>query len=249
MHLWCPHTGVTDYLCRKYVQQSCIFFFLSSTPHIEPIHFSRMYERENGKVFTILLNVCVRLSASGLRRSLLWCSRVCRGVSFLPVLVTWLLPVAGTTYKPAVIKVFDLLCLPVETHVSRPANTVLLPPWSMTDREARATNWQCRDWTRGRGGMAREGGRVERRGRGSSLRGRVNGTGVKWKHAWWNKLRKETGFILGCQFGGEKTSESHYLSLQSSHHKRLHFPSHSPNKRMNSFLLYHLFSNTNQLSW
>lgn len=127
------------------------FFFLSSTPHIEPIHV-RMYERENGKVFTILLDVCVRLSASGLRRSLLWCSRVCRGVSFLPVLVTWLLPVAGTTYKPAVIKVFDLLCLPVETHVSRPANTVLLPPWSMTDREARATNWQCRDWTRGRGG-------------------------------------------------------------------------------------------------
>lgn len=58
-HLWCSHTGVTDYLCRKYVQQSCIFF--SSTPHIEPIHVSRMYERENGKVFVILLDVCVRV--------------------------------------------------------------------------------------------------------------------------------------------------------------------------------------------
>lgn len=34
----------------------------------------------------------------------------------LPVLVTWLLPVAGTTYKHVVIKVFDLLWFPVEVH-------------------------------------------------------------------------------------------------------------------------------------
>lgn len=34
----------------------------------------------------------------------------------LPVLVTWLLPVAGTTYKLGVIKVFDLLWFPVEAR-------------------------------------------------------------------------------------------------------------------------------------
>lgn len=102
----------------------------------------------------------VRVSASGLRRYLLSCCRVFPGVSLLPVLVTWLLPVAGTTYKSAVIKVFDLLSFPAEPHISRPANTTLLPPWSMTEGEARATNWQCRDWTRGCG----HGGR-ERRGK------------------------------------------------------------------------------------
>lgn len=91
------------------------------------------------------------MNESGLRRFLLWCIRVSPSVSLLPVLVTWLLPVAGTTYKPAVIKVFDLLSLPAETHISRPANTTLLPLWSMTEGEARGTNWQCRDWTRGCG--------------------------------------------------------------------------------------------------
>lgn len=80
----------------------------------------------------------------------------------LPVPDTWLLPVAGTTYKPVVIKVFDLLWFPVEAHISRLANTVLLPLWSMDDDKARATKWQCRDWTWGR----QWNGRVEGSNRG-----------------------------------------------------------------------------------
>lgn len=148
MGLWCLLTWVTGFplLCSRVV------FYLSGIL----IDVSRMYERENGKVFMMLLDVCARVSASGLRRFSLWCIHVCQGVPLLPVLVTWLLPVAATTYKLAVIKVFDLLCLPAETHIARPANTVLLPLWSMTEGEARGTHWQCRDWTRGCG----DGGRV-----------------------------------------------------------------------------------------
>ena len=125
-------------------------------------------------------------SASGLRRFSLWCLRVRPGVSLLPVLVTWLLPVAGTTYKPAVIKVFDLLSLPAETHISRPANTALLPPWSMTEGEARATNWQCRDWTRGGAGTAREGGKGAWRG---EVSWEEEWTGQLWSEGWWDKPR------------------------------------------------------------
>lgn len=40
---------------------------------------------------------------------------------FPPVLVTRPLPVACATYKPAVIKVFDLHRRPAETHISGPA--------------------------------------------------------------------------------------------------------------------------------
>lgn len=134
----------------------------------------------------MLHDVYVRVSASGLRRFSLWCVRVCSGVSLLPVLVTWLLPVAGTTYKPAVIKVFDLLSLPAETHISRPANTVLLPPWSMTEGEARATNWQCRDWTRGwgdgeggrQGGVERQKKLVKRKSEWD--RGEVKADEISW---------------------------------------------------------------------
>lgn len=44
-----------------------------------------------------------------------------RAFLFPPVLVTRPLPVACATYKPAVIKVFDLHRRPAETHISRPA--------------------------------------------------------------------------------------------------------------------------------
>lgn len=155
MLLWCLHTEawVTDFLSCNYVQQSFIFFHRASTFRAHPCQ-QYVWGRERQGIYDVAgcMFVSVRESASGLRRFLLRCICVCPGVSLLPVLVTWLLPVAGTTYKPAVIKVFDLLSLPAETHISRPANTTLLPPWSMTEGEARATNWQCRDWTRWCGG-------------------------------------------------------------------------------------------------
>lgn len=44
-----------------------------------------------------------------------------RAFLFPPVLVTRPLPVACATYKPAVIKVFDLHRRPAETHISGPA--------------------------------------------------------------------------------------------------------------------------------
>lgn len=120
VHLWCLHRGVTDYLCCKYVQQSFIFFF--SSPNTGPSHVSWMYERENGKVFMILLDV---LYVRSCERECIWIKEVFAlmhpclsgGVPFLLARVTRLLPVAGTTYKPVVIKVFDLLCLPPrDTH-------------------------------------------------------------------------------------------------------------------------------------
>lgn len=104
----------------------------------------------------------------------LWCSRVWVFFLFPPTCPrTWLLTVAGTTYKLVVIKVFDLLWFPVEAHISGLANTVLLPLWSMNDDEARATKWQCRDWTWGR----QWNGRVERRDRGMHFT-----TMLIWKH-------------------------------------------------------------------
>lgn len=153
---------MTDFLSYKYVQTSFIFFYPAYTFRAHRCQRdARAWEWQG--IYDVACCMCAsaRASASGLRSFLLWCIRVCPGVSLLPVLVTWLLPVAGTTYKPAVIKVFDLLSLPAETHISRPANTALLPPWSMTEGEARATNWQCRDWTRGCG----EGCGAERRSR------------------------------------------------------------------------------------
>lgn len=123
-----------------------------------------------------------RASASGLRRLLLWCI----SVSLLPVLVTWRLPVAGTTYKPAVIKVFDLLSFPAESHISRPANTMLLPSWSMAEWEARATNWQCRDWTRGARGWRRRA--TGWRGEAEEVK-RKNEWDRWWSEGWWNELR------------------------------------------------------------
>lgn len=143
---------MTDYLSNKYTQQSFIYTYITYTLSTHLCQQDIWAWATRHCICVLCMCASVRVSAFGLRRvSLLWCIHVCRGVSLLPVLVTWLLPVAGTTYKPAVIKVFDLLSLPAETHISRPANTALLPPWSMTEGEARGANWQCRDWTRGSG--------------------------------------------------------------------------------------------------
>lgn len=95
--------------------------------------------------------VRVRVACIWIKAELLWCIRVCVFFPFfLTCPSTWLLNVGGTTYKLVVIKVFDLLWFPVEARISRLANTVLLPLWSMNDDEARTTKWQCRDWTWGR---------------------------------------------------------------------------------------------------
>lgn len=83
-----------------------------------------------------------------IKGELLWCICVWVFFSFSPTCPrTWLLTVAGTTYKLVVIKVFDLLWFPVDAHISGLANTVLLPLWSMNDDEAKATKRQFRDWT------------------------------------------------------------------------------------------------------
>lgn len=150
-------------------------------------------------------------SASGLWRFSLWCLRVRPGVSLLPVLVTWLLPVAGTTYKPAVIKVFDLLSLPAETHISRPANTALLPPWSMTEGEARATNWQCRDWTRGCGDGKGRAARVHGEEKLVERKSEWDSCEVKADEINWGMCRLHVGLHIW-----KKTSKSRYWPLQSS---------------------------------
>lgn len=112
----------------------------------------------------MILLLCERGSTSGLRGNCFDASVFGCFFLFSPTCpCTWLLTVAGTTYKLVVIKVFDLLWFPVDAHISGLANTVLLPLWSMNDDEAKATKWQCRDWTwrrqwngrvgRGDGGM------------------------------------------------------------------------------------------------
>lgn len=120
--------------------------------------------------------VRVRVACIWIKGELLSCIRVCLFFPFFPYLFsTWLLTVAGTTYKLVVIKVFDLLWFPVEARISRLANTVLLPLWSMNDDEARTTKWQCRDWTWGR----HWNGRAERIDRGMhQLHFRM----LIWKH-------------------------------------------------------------------
>lgn len=89
----------------------------------------------------------------------------------LPILVTWLLPVAGTTYKLVVIKVFDLLWFPVEVHT--------FPDWQTL------CCCHCDQWVT----MKREpqSDRVEiEHGEGSRM--------AEWK----GKTEKCTGFALEC---------------------------------------------------
>lgn len=229
MHLWSLH------LSNKCVQQSFFFFYPAYTFGVHPCQ-QDVWVWERQGIYDAAQCMCasVRVSASGLRRFLLWCIRVCWGVSLLPVLVTWLLPVAGTTYKPAVIKVFDLLSLPAETHISRPANTALLPPWSMTEGEAGATNWQCRDWTRGCGDGEGWWQGWEERQRKSVKRKREWDRGEV--RADENTLRNVHASCWAATFG--KASKSHYLLLQSSYYKMLHFPRCSTQipKQENKFL-------------
>lgn len=136
----------------------------SSNSHTGIIHIRKMYERKNAVMFMILLAAlkeCIWIKEAFVPMHLCFC----QGVSFLPVLVILLLPLAGTTYKPAIIKVFDLSRLPRDTSFPTGKHydiTTVINDW----REARATNWQCRDWKRG-AERARKSGRGERRGRGS----------------------------------------------------------------------------------
>lgn len=142
----------TDRFPRLQICAADFFFFFLPPAYMfrsHPCQQDVWVEKQQGIYDVWCMCTSVRVTESGQSRAFLWFIHVCPGISLLPVLVTWLLSVAGTTYKPAVIKVFDLLSLPTETHISRPANTTLLPLWSMTEGEARATNWQCRDWTRG----------------------------------------------------------------------------------------------------
>lgn len=61
MHLWCLHTGLTDFLSCKYVCAcACVSFFSTRRAHSGPVHVSGMYERENSEVFMMFLNVCVQ---------------------------------------------------------------------------------------------------------------------------------------------------------------------------------------------
>lgn len=89
------------------------FFLIIIILNIDFIHVWRLNEHERNTELWYLS------CASGLRR-------ICFDASVFgwfslfsppsPVLVTWLLPVAGATYKHVVIKVFDLLWFPVEVH-------------------------------------------------------------------------------------------------------------------------------------
>lgn len=86
------------------------FFFFHSTYRFQSC-LEDEWGREQHRTMILLLWICI--------------TGICFDASLfgwfslffsLPVLVTWLLPVAGTTYKLVVIKVFDLLWFPVEAH-------------------------------------------------------------------------------------------------------------------------------------
>ena len=119
----------------------------SSTSHTGTLHVRGMYERRNGEMFVIFLAAlkkCIWIKEAFVPMHLCFC----QGVSSLPVLVILPLPVAGTTYKLAIIKVFDRARLPRDTSFPTGKHydiTTVINDW----REARATDWQCRDWKTG----------------------------------------------------------------------------------------------------